>query len=308
MANVFITGGGGFLADHLARALLKDGHRVSLLSRQRRPRGMLAGARAVRGDLLLSKRPIVPASTDIVFHLAARASVTESFADPPGTVEVNAMGTARLLEEIRTRGIGVERFVLPSTALVYGPPFRRAIAEDHPVRPRNPYAASKMAAECCALAYDSLYDVPVSVLRLFNVYGPGQRPQYVIPTVLSQCLWSRELKIGNPWPFRDFVYVDDAVRLFRAAASRRRARGEILNVASGKGTRIDAMVRVALRVTGANLKPRSEAARRRRGDFDRLVGDIGKARRLVGWSPKVSLEDGLARTASFLRTQGPPRP
>jgi nucleoside-diphosphate-sugar epimerase len=301
LASVFITGGGGFLANHLAAGLLRDGHRVSALTRHRRVAGAPEGLRPVRGDLLLSRKPIVPPAAEVVYHLAAKSSVGESVANPAETFEVNVMGTARLLEEVRSRGLSLQRFVLASTGQVYGPPFGRALPEDHQVQPRNPYSASKLAAESYALACDKLYGIPVSALRLFNVYGPGQRESYVVPSVLRQCLASRELKIGNAWPVRDFLYVEDAVRLFRLAATRAGARGEVINVGTGKGTRIESMVRLALSLTGADLKPRSVARRTRANDFDRLVADISKARRLTGWRPRVGLAEGLLRTAAWMR-------
>jgi nucleoside-diphosphate-sugar epimerase len=301
LANVFITGGGGFLANHLSVSLLRDGHRVFALTRHRRIAGAPEGVRPVRGDLLLSKKALIPPSAEVVYHLAAKSSVVESLRNPAETFEVNAMGTARLLEEVRGRGLSLQRFVLASTGQVYGPPFGRAFPEGHPVAPRNPYSASKLAAESYAIACDRLYGIPVSALRLFNVYGPGQREEYVVPSVLRQCTGSKVLKIGNPWPVRDFVFVEDAVRLFRLVAWRAGARGEVINLGSGKGTAIADLVRLALKVTNADLKPHSEPRRRRANDFDRMVADISKALRLTGWRPRVGLQEGLSRTAGWMR-------
>jgi UDP-glucose 4-epimerase len=301
--RVLVTGGGGFLAHPLTEGLLRDGHTVHLLSRRGRVPGAPKGARIVRGDLLASKGRLVPRGTEVVFHLAALSSVVDSVAHPTETVAVNARGTARLVEEVRAGGTELERFVLASTATVYGPPFAGRLREDHPVLPRNPYSASKLAAESHLRACDALYDIPTTVLRLFNIYGPGQKPSFVVPSVLRQCIGGSELRIGNPWPVRDFVFVADAVRLFRAAAASRRTRGEVLNVGSGRGVRIDDMARLASRVTAAGLAPRSVSGRKRRNDFDRLVADVSKARLLVGWKPEVPLARGLARTADWIRTR-----
>ena len=299
--HAFITGGGGFLANHLARDLLAQGHEVTVLMRRQAADGLPQKARVVHGDLLLGPFPLIPPSADVVYHLAAKSSTVESVAAPAETLEVNVMGTARLLEEARARPRKLRRFVLASTGQVYGPPFRGRLREAHPAVPRNPYSASKHAAETLAVAYDGLFDVPVTVLRLFNIYGPGQRAEYVIPSVLSQCIEQTALKIGNPWPVRDFVFVDDAVAMFRLAGLDRKSRRQTVNVGTGEGVRVDRMVALAVKVTGCGLKPAIESDRKRPNDFDRLVSDPSKARRLYRWRPQVSLEEGLRRTADALR-------
>jgi nucleoside-diphosphate-sugar epimerase len=304
VAEVFVTGGRGFVARHLAHHLASRGHRVTLLFRKppsAAERSLYpANARFRTGDLLGRRGHLVPDGAQFVYHLAARVSSVGSEKDPVGFFDVNAMGTVRLLEEIRTRGLKLRRFVLPSTALVYAQPTPARVKEDHATHPQTPYAASKLGAEAYALACGGLYDIPVTVLRLFNIYGPGQNPEYVVPSILRQCLFSKTLKIGNPWPLRDFLYVDDAARLFVAAASATAARGEVLNVGSGKGVQIETLARLASRVTHAGLTPRTVAARSRKHDVDRLVADITGARRLVGWKPLIPLSEGLRRTAEAL--------
>jgi nucleoside-diphosphate-sugar epimerase len=305
MARAFITGGGGFLANHLAEHLLARGDEVTFLVRSAKAEDLPRGVRLVRADLLAGDGPLIPDNTDIVFHMAAKSSVQESTADPRPTFAVNALGTARLLDEIRTRQLKVKRFVLASTGHVYGPPFAGRLKESHALMPRNVYSASKAAAEHYALASAALYKIPVSVVRIFNVYGPGQKQSFVVASVLNQCLWSRELKIGNPWPVRDFLYVGDAVRLFARVADRKAAKGEVINAGTGTGTTIESMVKLAVRVTGAGLKARSEKTRTRSNDFDRLVADPSKAKRLLGWQAEVPLVEGLRLTAEKLRARGP---
>jgi nucleoside-diphosphate-sugar epimerase len=306
MARVFITGGGGFLANHLAEHLMARGDEVTFLVRSAKANALPRGVRHVRADLLTGTGPLIPGKTDVIFHMAAKSSVQESTADPRPTFAVNTMGTARLLEEVRTRHLPIKRFVLASTGHVYGPPFSGKLKETHALLPRNVYSASKAAAEHYAIACSALYDVPVSVVRIFNVYGPGQKQSFVVASVLNQCLWSRDLKIGNPWPVRDFLYVGDAVRLFALVAERRAAVGEVLNAGTGKGTTIEAMVKMAVRATGARLSARSEKTRTRSNDFDRLVADPSNAARLLGWQAKVGLAEGLGMTAEALRARGPP--
>lgn len=304
MARVFITGGGGFLANHLAEHLIARGDSVSVLVRSPGKAGLPKGAALVIGDLVGGQGPLIPRGTEVVYHLAAKSNVQESTADPRPTYAVNAMGTARLLEDVRARRLKVHRFVLASTGQVYGPPFGGRLAETHALQPRNVYSASKAAAEHFAIAASKLYGIPVSILRLFNVYGPGQRPELVVSSVLSQCLWSPSLKIGNPWPVRDFLFVKDAVRLFAVAGERSMAAGEVFNAGSGRGTSIAEMVRKAVKATECGLTPHSERSRSRSNDFDRLVADPGKAKRLLGWAPTTTLEEGLALTAAWMRAKG----
>lgn len=306
MARVFITGGGGFLANHLAELLMARGDEVTFLVRRAKASALPKGVRLVRADLLAGSGPLIPDNTDVIFHMAAKSSVQESTADPRPTFEVNTMGTARLLEEVRTRDLPIKRFVLASSGHVYGPPFSGRLKETHTLLPRNVYSASKAAAEHYALACGALYGLPVSLVRIFNVYGAGQKQSFVVASVLNQCLWSRELKIGNPWPVRDFLYVGDAVRLFALVADRRAAVGQVINAGTGKGTSIETMVKLAVAATGAGLRARSEKKRTRSNDFDRLVAEPSKARRLLGWEANVSLQEGLAKTAEALRARGPP--
>jgi nucleoside-diphosphate-sugar epimerase len=306
MARAFVTGGGGFLANHLAEHLMARGDEVTFLVRSAQESALPRGVRHVRADLLTGRGPLIPEKTDVIFHMAAKSSVQESTADPRPTFEVNTMGTARLLEEVRTRSLPIKRFVLASTGHVYGPPFAGKLKESHPLLPRNVYSASKAAAEHYALACAALYKMPVSIVRIFNVYGPGQKQSFVVASVLNQCLWSKDLKIGNPWPVRDFLYVSDAVRLFGLVATRRSAEGEVINAGTGTGTNIETMVKMAVAVTGAGLRARSEKTRSRSNDFDRLVADPAKARRLLGWQATVGLAEGLRRTADALRARGPP--
>lgn len=303
MANMFITGGSGFIARHLATRLAGRGHRVTVMVRQ--PREFRREGRqpveVVAGDLMRETRAFIPKDTDIVFHLAARSATLASLEDPVATFAVNALGTARLLEEIRRRDLDVRRFVQASTSQVYGHPERVPIPEDAATNALNPYAASKLGAEAYGLACHRLYGIPVTIVRPFNVYGPGQNENYVVPSFLSQCLFEDALKIGNPWPVRDFLFVDDATALLERMGTSPRAPGEVFNAGSGKGTSIIDMARLAAKVTRSGLAPKVDARRQRTTEFDLLVADVKKAKRLLGWSPTVKLAEGLSRTAESMR-------
>ena len=304
LAHAFITGGRGFLARHITARLIEEGHRVTVLSRpggSSRARAVIQRGVAVReGDLLRSKGQLIPAGADLVFHLAAKTSPSASIGEPVETFEVNAMGTARLLEEIRNRRLKVRRFVLASTSLVYAPSRGRPLRESDPVQPASPYAASKLAAETYALACDPLFDIPVSVVRVFNAYGPGQSGEFAVPSFITRCMGGGELRIGNPWPVRDFVYASDAADVFYRAAMSRKARGQVFNAGTGRGTSIERMARETLRATGSRSAPRPDPSLFRANDVRHLVADMSKARRLLGWRSRVTLRDGLERTAASM--------
>jgi nucleoside-diphosphate-sugar epimerase len=263
-----------------------------------------ASFKVVGGDLLQRRGSLIPREADLVFHLAARSATTASLEDPAATFAVNAMGTARLLEEVRTRSLKLKRFVVASSSQVYGRPQQVPIPEDAATEALNPYAASKMAAEAYAMACHRLYATPVTVVRPFNVYGPDQKSSYVVPSVLAQCLSSKRLKIGNPWPVRDFLFVEDAVTLLERMGESSRAVGEAFNAGTGRGTSIVQMAKLAAKVTGSGLTPKVDAHRQRSSELDLLVADVRKARRLLGWSPRTTLAEGLRKTAEAMRTAG----
>jgi UDP-glucose 4-epimerase len=304
MPEAFVTGATGFLGRHLCQELLEWGVSVTALVRKA-PKGaaqiLPEGVEARVGDIANPRGRLVPSGTDFVFHLAARTSPHASADDPLGVFETNALSTARLLEEVRVREIELSRFVLASTSLVYAPSPGKRIPETAQQRPASPYAASKAAAEAHAFAYGPVYGVPVSAVRVFNAYGPGQSPSFVVPSVLAQCKEGDGVRLGNLWPIRDFVFATDVVDLMWRAARSPKARGQAFNAGTGKGTSIQDLARACMAATGARGKVSSAVSRRRKMETDFLVADPTKARVLLGWEPRTPLVEGIRLTAEAMR-------
>lgn len=303
MPEAFVTGATGFLGRHLCRELLEWGVSVTALVRKS-PRAAAArlpeGVEVRAGDLEKPARKLVPDGTDYVFHLAARTSPHASAGDPLGVFETNALATARLLEDVRVREIGLSRFVFASSSLVYAPSAGRRIAESAKLQPASPYAASKAAAEAHAYAYGAVYGLPVTAVRVFNAYGPGQSRSFVVPSILEQCAQPGDVRLGNLWPVRDFVFVTDVVDLMWRAARSPKARAEAFNAGTGRGTSVKDLARACMAVTGSHGKVLSTVNRRRTMETDYLVADPSKGQRLLGWKAQTDLKEGLRRTADAM--------
>ena len=309
--RVLVTGAGGFIGSHLVEALVRAGAAVRALVHYNS-----AGRRGHLDDLptdVHAAVEVVPADVSDagsvrravhgcrrVFHLAALIGIPYSYRAPESYVRVNVDGMLAVLEACRAEG--VERLVHTSTSEVYGSPESVPIAETHRLRPQSPYAATKSAADMLAVAYHASFGLPVTVVRPFNTYGPRQSARAVIPTVIVQALRGDAVVLGATETVRDFLFVDDTVRGFLAAAERG-APGEILNLGTGTGTPIAAVVEHVGTILGRRLHVTADPARLRpaASEVDRLVCDASRARGSLHWTPTVDLATGLARTVAWIR-------
>ena len=239
--------------------------------------------------------------TEVVFHLAALIGIPYSYVAPESYVQTNVVGTYNILAAARQAGVG--RVVHTSTSEVYGTARRVPIDETHPLQPQSPYSASKIGADMLALSFFHSYELPVAVVRPFNTYGPRQSTRAIIPTVLSQLFGgSGEVRVGATTPTRDFNFVEDTARGFLAVAACDKALGEVVNIGSGREVSIGDLVELLVRVSGRDAKVVSESSRLRPtgSEVQRLLCDNTRAREWTGWSPQVSLEEGLRRTAEWV--------
>ena len=237
---------------------------------------------------------------EAVFHLAAQASVPNSVADPAGDAEINILGTINLLE--RCRNAGVRRVVYSSTGgALYGEPEQFPCTEEHPVRPLSPYGLSKYVAERYVEIYRQLYGLEYAILRYANVYGPRQDPfgEAGVVSIFGQRMVNGEdlIVFGDGTQERDFVYVEDVARANLLTLER--GSGQALNIGCGVGTSVNDLVARLREATGYEKKPTYTEPRA--GDVYRIALDASKARRELGWEPKVSLEEGLRRTVASIR-------
>jgi NAD dependent epimerase/dehydratase len=310
--KALVTGAGGFIGSHLVERLVADGVEVRALVRygSRGDRGQLErlGAAALEAVELVAGDVRDPFRTDetvrgcsVVYHLAALIAIPYSYAAPRSYVDTNVGGTLNVLQACLRHG--VERVVHTSTSECYGTARRVPIDEEHPLQAQSPYAASKVGADMIAQSYHRAYGLQVAVLRPFNTYGPGQSARAVIPTVVAQALAGGPVRLGALAPSRDFTYVTDTVDAFVRAAAHDAAVGEVIHAGTGRETSIGELARLVLGLAGSEAAVEHDPDRLRppASEVDRLVADPTKAARLLGWRPRVPLEEGLSRTIDWHR-------
>lgn len=299
--RAMITGGAGFLGSHLANTLVTAGHAVTVLDDlSAGDRSALApGVAFTQGDVGdVPRLWSLLSDVDVVFHLAARVSISESVIYPVPYDRVNAGGTVSLMTAVRDAG--VKRIVLVSSGTVYGEQSEQPISEEARPHPQNPYAVSKLAAEGYVRAIGDLYRIETVILRVFNAYGPGQAipPAHppVIPSFAQRLLGGGSLVLHGSPPgaqTRDFVYVDDVVDAMVRAGRRPGLSGHTLNIGSGGETSLLALVAALERVTGRGA--RTVASPDHSGGVARMCADVARAREALGWRPTVDLDAGLSR-------------
>lgn len=300
--RVLVTGATGFIGSHLCLRLLDLGMEVHGLDDL--SRGSLKRAKILKNSgMSLHKADVRDWATvhevlhevkpDAVIHLAALISVEESIRMPELYMEVNAEGTRNIVRAASNVGSG--RLIYASSAAVYGNPIRLPIAEDHPTSPLSPYGLSKLMGERYVTSEFIGREKPV-ILRIFNVYGPGQNPEYAgVITKFMERLSQGDPPIifGDGEQTRDFIHVDDVVEAFIRSLDTPLNETAVLNVGSGRPFKIIELARMMIRLYGLNVEPIHVPPRP--GDVRGSYADISLAKRLLGWNPKISLEEGLRR-------------
>ena len=306
--RVLVTGGAGFIGSHLVE-LLAPTNRVTVVdSLTSGSAENLVRAREL-GDVLLIDADIrqsrlmarLMRETDVVFHLAV-ICLRESIGTPEAAHEVNATATLQLLGI--AQAAGVKRFVYCSSSEVYGTVVRDPMSEDHPLDPATVYGASKLAGEKYTLAYHKTYGFDCIVVRPFNTYGP--RSHYegfsgeAIPRFVINALAGRPLIIhGDGEQTRDFTYVTDAARGILLAAECDRLTGDVVNIACGTEASVNALAVKIIEQTGSSSPV--EHVEGRPGDVRRHHADISKARKLLGYEPRIPIDEGLYLTVEWMR-------
>lgn len=299
--DILVTGGAGFIGSHLVDRLAPE-NRVIVLD------NLFSGKMAnletskdqitfINGDILDKVLLTgLAAQVDIIFHLAANVGVMRSINDPYFDMEVNVGGTLNLLEACRDSK--VERLVYTSSAVVFGEARYLPIDEEHPVNPKSPYAVSKLAAEKYCFAFHEVHDVPVTVLRYFNVYGPRQDTNEhasVISVFFHRIREDKPVTIfGDGKQTRDFVFVEDVVSASILAATQPETIGEVFNIASGKETDLEQLAGIIKQVS--NKESSVIYADSRTGEIKHSRANIEKAQRILGYNTKTNLEEGLLLT------------
>jgi UDP-glucose 4-epimerase len=308
MSTCLVTGGAGFIGSHLVEGLLAAGHAVRVLDDLSTgvAANVPAGVEVVEGqvsDADLVRR--ASQGVEVVFHLAALASVQFSVERPADSHRVCATGTLHVLDAARREG--VRRVVYAGSASAYGVPAKDVQSEDDPVCPLSPYAAAKLAGEVYCQAFSNTYGLETVRLRFFNVFGPRQRADSPYSGVIA--IFARLLSEGRtPTIFgdgqqtRDFVYVSDVVQALLLAATKPGVSGDVFNVGAGGGVSLLRLLEALNSLLGTSIAPKH--ADPRSGDIRHSRADVSRTRRLLGYEPKVPFEEGLRRTLEWYRSSG----
>lgn len=311
--RVLVTGAGGFIASHLAERLAREGARVRAFVRynSRNDLGMLklipadvfSQLEILQGDLRDAEavRKAVT-GVDTVFHLGALIAIPYSYVNPREVIDVNIIGTLNVL--MAARDSRVRRVVHTSTSEVYGTARYVPIDEKHPLQGQSPYSASKIGADRIAESFYRSFEVPVVTLRPFNTFGPRQSARAVIPTIITQALTRDEVKLGSLEPSRDFTFVADTVEGFLRIASADNVLGEEINLGNDNTIRIGDLAEKIFGIVGKSPKLVADPQRVRPGKSEvmKLWASNQKAKELIGWEPRVSLDEGLRLTVEWIKS------
>ncbi|MBN2323411.1 MAG: SDR family NAD(P)-dependent oxidoreductase [Spirochaetes bacterium] len=309
--RVLVTGAEGFIGSHLAERLVDEGASVKafILYNSFNSWGWID----TFDEKTKEKIEIFPGDVrdpegvrkaaegiDVIFHLAALVSIPFSYHSPDCFVDTNVRGTLNVLQAARALGVG--KVLVTSTSEVYGTARYVPIDEAHPLQGQSPYSASKIGADKVAESFFRSFDLPVSVVRPFNTYGPRQSARAVIPNIITQLLsGTKEIRLGDLSPTRDFLYVKDTVDAFAEIAKCDDAAGETINIATGSEVSIKDLVDtlIALIDPAAKVVQEKERFRPEKSEVKRLLGSNEKIRSLTGWKPRYTLKQGLAETVRW---------
>lgn len=311
--RVLITGADGFIGSHLTEHCMAQKAKVRAFVYYNSfnrwgwldalPKGALDGHEVLAGDIRDFGNVLEACrGVDIIFHLAALINIPYSYTSPESYIATNINGTMNILQAARI--CKVPRIIHTSTSEIYGTAQYVPIDEKHPINPQSPYAATKSAADQLAVSFYRSFDLPVTVLRPFNTFGPRQSARAVIPTIISQiAAGKKKIKLGNVHSTRDFNYVGNTVEAFLSLAQTKKGCGEIFNTGSGVEVSVAQVVELIQKIMGVKVKIESDQERIRptKSEVERLVCSCAKLEDLTGWRPRVSLEEGLRRTCAWVK-------
>lgn len=312
--NVLVTGAGGFIGSHLVEKLINIGASVKAMTHYN-SRGDIGQLRYLNTHTL-AKMEIIPGDLrnlhtvqnlvdgcDIVFHLGALISIPYSYMHPYEVAETNFMGTMNVFLACREKK--VHRIIHTSTSEVYGSARYVPINESHPLQGQSPYSASKIGADKLAESFFCSYGLPIVTIRPFNTYGPRQSCRAVIPTIITQAIAGRTLKLGNIESIRDFTFVSDTVDGFLKAGESDSSRvcGGVYNLGTGNEIRIGDLAKKIIQKINPEISIKEDPSRFRpeKSEVDRLISDNSLAARMFGWHPRVDLDSGLDQTIQWIR-------
>ena len=310
--RILITGSGGFIGSHVVEAAVRAGHDVRALVNYN-SRGdvgfmsdlaaeVLSGCEILATDIRDAEAIHAATSKiDAVFHLAALIGIPYSYAAPSSYVGVNVEGTLNLLNAARRQNVG--RFIHTSTSEVYGSAQYTPMNEAHPLVGQSPYSASKIGADKIAESFALSFELPVTILRPFNTFGPRQSARAVIPVMARQLLdpSSKTVQVGTLSTVRDFTYVEDTARAYVSALDHETPNGITINLGTGVGRVLSDVYERLEAITGITKPVAVDADRMRpeRSEVAALVSDNSRARDILDWIPHWDFDDGLREVIAY---------
>ena len=313
MKKVLVTGADGFIGSHLVELLVDKGYDVRAFVMYNSfgtwgwldtfPKEKLDKIEIFAGDVR-DPNGVREAMKDVdtVFHLAALIAIPFSYHSPDSYVDTNIKGTLNVLQAARE--LGTKRILVTSTSEVYGTAIYVPIDEDHPLQGQSPYSATKIGADQIALSFYRSFNLPVTLVRPFNTFGPRQSARAVIPTIITQLLAGKtEIKLGSLTPTRDFNYVKDTANGFLEIALSDKTIGEVVNIATQKEISIGDLANELIKQINPKAKIICDEQRLRpkKSEVNRLLGKNEKIMKLTNWKPKYTFEEGLKETIEFIR-------
>jgi len=319
MKKILVTGSDGFIGSHLVEKLVLKGFSVKAFVYynsfgswgwlDKINKKILKEVEIIPGDIRDSK--IVDnaiSGCDLVYNLAALIGIPYSYLAPSSYLDTNIRGTLNILESAKKKNTKV---IQTSTSEVYGNPVELPIKETHQLNAQSPYAATKIAADQLAISFYNSFNLPVSIIRPFNTYGPRQSLRAVIPTIISQILNNKveKIKLGNIYTTRDFNYIDDTVNGFVAAAKNNKIIGQTINLGNSFEISVKEVVNKVSKITKIKKKIDSEKKRIRpkKSEVDRLCASNMKAKKILNWKPKYEgikgFEKGLKLTIEWFKNE-----
>lgn len=313
MSKILVTGADGFIGSHLVEKLVEEGHKVRAFAYYNSfnswgwldslPKEILNEIEVFTGDIRDPNgvRESMK-GVDEVHHLAALIAIPFSYHSPDSYVDTNIKGTLNVLQA--AKDLGTSRILVTSTSEVYGTAKYVPIDENHPYQGQSPYSATKIGADRIAESFYRSFDMPITIVRPFNTYGPRQSGRAVIPTIITQLLAGKEeIKLGSLTPTRDFNYVKDTVQGFIEIAKSDITIGEEINIATQQEISIGELAQEMINQINPNAKIICEEERLRpeKSEVNRLLGSNEKIKRLTNWEPKYNLETGLGETIEWIK-------
>ena len=313
MKKILVTGADGFIGSHLTEQLMEAGYEVKAFTFYNSfsrwgwldtfPKDKLKEIEVFAGDIR-DPNGVREAmkGVDAVFHLAALIAIPFSYHSPDSYVDTNIKGTLNVLQAARE--LNTERVLVTSTSEVYGTAKYVPIDEHHPFQGQSPYSATKIGADRLAESFYRSFELPVTIVRPFNTYGPRQSARAVIPTIISQLLAGKEeIQLGSLTPTRDFNFVKDTAAGFLSIYQSDNTIGEEINIATQTEISIENLAQEMIRQINPKARIVSDEQRIRPKDSEvnRLLGSNEKIRNLTGWAPKYTFSQGIEETIEFIK-------